>query len=120
METTQIIGYSILPIFDDNISGKFPIKFDFERKESFGAKMNFYILSDRTCNNGKHNTAKRNQGNRATIESYIFEDKKYYRDKDSNLRKSSSNQCPTQLIHPPKNLERQLLDSCKHKTRRKN
>ena len=119
METTQIIGHSILPISYDDIFGEFPIEFYGKRKDSFGTIMYFEILSYRACDNGKHDTAECDQGNRTAIECHMLEDEKHDRHKDSNLRKSSSDKRPAQLIHPPENLKRKLLDSCKHEARRK-
>gem|GEM_PF-6759506 len=82
--------------------------------------MNLDILSDRTSYDRKHDTRKGNQRNRTTIKSHIFEDEENDRYQYGYLRKSSDDQRSAKLVHPPENLQRQLLDTRIHETRRKN
>jgi hypothetical protein len=105
-----------LPISFDQVSGEFSIKYDSKRQNPFCSEMYLDILSDRTCDYRKENTAKCYDRDRTSIERHMFEDKEYHRDQNSYLRKSRSNQGPTQLIHPPENLQGKLLDASEHET----
>ena len=82
--------------------------------------MYFQILSYRARYDREHNQTKCHNRNCTSIEVHMFEENIDDWHKNSNLRKSSSNQCPAQLVHSPKYLQGQLLDPSKHKARRKN
>jgi hypothetical protein len=120
METAEIVRHSVLPVYFDKILGKFPIKFYLERQNSLRSEMYFKILSDRARHHRKHDETESQDRKRTSVESHMSEKDIHYRDKDGYLRKSRSDQCPAQLIHPPENLQRKLLDASEHKTRRKN
>ncbi len=120
METTEIIGNSILPITFDDILGKFSIELYLQRKQFIGTDMDLDILSYRARNDRKHNATESDERNRCPIKRHILENKEYYRDQDSNLRKSSNDQRSAQLIHSSEYLQRKLLDSRIHETSGKN
>ena len=119
METAEIIRYSVLSVSLNDILGEFPVEFDGERQDPLRSEMDLYILSDRACDDGKHDAAECYDGNRASVERHILEDEEDDRHKDSDLRKPCGDQGPAQLVHPPEDLERQLLDSRKHEARGK-
>lgn len=85
MKTTEIVRHPILPVSNDNIFGKFSIKLYLEWQNFSRPKMDFNILSDRTSDNGKHNTTKCYQRNGTTIEGHFFENKENHRHQNSNL-----------------------------------
>ncbi len=106
MKTTEIIRHTILSVTLDDIFGKFSIELDLELEQFVCTEMYLYVLSDRTRNDGKHNTTESNDRNCCPIECHILENKEYSRDQDSYLRKPSNNQRSAQFFHFPKNLKR--------------
>lgn len=114
MEAAEIIGDAILPVAPDDILGEFSIEGDLERQYPPGTQMDLDILPYGACDYGEHDAAERDDGDHAAVERHMLEDEEDDRDKYRYLRQSRRDQCPAQLVHPPEDLQRELLDSCIH------